>query len=100
MQTFNPVYVEKPLKNSNYIEVTSMIRAAAKKLLWQGQGVTHLEDSAFQPYQKYSRLLCSWLNYFTLIDCYEAMFEADDIKVIHDLEELISEYEDENSKSI
>ena len=99
MQTFNPVYVEKPLKNSNYIEVTSMIRAAAKNFSGKAKESPIWEDSAFNLTKNIVVYCAAKLNYFTLIDCYEAMLEADDIKVIHDLEELISEYEDENSGS-
>ena len=99
MQTFNPVYVKKPLKNSNYIEVTSMIRAAAKNFSGKAKESPIWEDSAFNLTKNIVVYCAAKLNYFTLIDCYEAMLEADDIKVIHDLEELISEYEDENSES-
>ena len=46
-ETFNPVYVENILKNSNYLEVASMVRAAAKNFSGKANESPIWEDSAF-----------------------------------------------------
>ena len=82
MHTFNPVYVENPLKNSNYIEVTSMIRAAAKNFSGKAKESPIWEDSAFNLTKNIVVYCAAILDYFTLIDCYETMLKADSKEII------------------
>ncbi len=94
MHTFNPVYVENPLKNSNYIEVTSMIRAAAKNFSGKAKESPIWEDSAFNLTKNIVVYCAAILDYFTLIDCYETMLKADSTEIIDNLEDAIAHDED------
>ena len=93
MQTFNPVYIEDALKESNYLEVTSMIRAAAKNFSGKAKESPIWEDSAFNLTKNVVVYCAAIYGYFTLTDCYKVMLKADSDEIIENLKELLSSVE-------
>ena len=102
METFNPVYIEHTLKDSNYIEVASMIRAAAKNFSGASKESPIWENSAFNLTKNVVIYCASVFGYFTLTDCYKVMLKADTDEIIDNLKvELASEkYGDEERFNI
>lgn len=90
-QTFNPVYIEDPLKNSNFLEITSMIRAAAKNFSGKSNESPIWEDSAFNFTKNVVIYCAATMDYFTLTDCYEVMLKADEEKTIEDLKACVQD---------
>ena len=89
LETFNPVYVKDPLKNSNYLDVASMIRAASKNFSGQSKESPIWENSAFNLTKNIVVYCAATLDYFTLRDCYKAMLIADSEEVIENLEKSL-----------
>lgn len=85
MQTFNPVYVENTLKDSNYLEVATMIRAAAKNFSGKANEAPIWEDSAFNLTKNVVVYCAAVYDYFTLLDCYKTMLKADSEETIENL---------------
>ena len=102
METFNPVYIEDTLKDSNYIEVASMIRAAAKNFSGASKESPIWENSAFNLTKNVVIYCASVFGYFTLTDCYKVMLKADTDEIVDNLKaELASDkYGDEESFNI
>ena len=90
MQTFNPVYIEDTLKESNYLEVTSMIRAAAKNFSGKAKESPIWEDSAFNLTKNVVVYCAAIHGYFTLTDCYKTMLKADSDEIIENLKTILS----------
>ena len=89
MQTFNPVYIENPLKDSNYSDVASMIRAAAKNFSGKANELSIWEDSAFN-FTKNIIIYCAAVfDYFTLFDCYKTMLIADSEEIFKNLGKVL-----------
>lgn len=88
-QTFNPVYVKDTLKNSNYLEVASMIRAAAKNFSGKSNESPIWEDSAFNLTKNVVIYCAAIFHYFTLKDCYEVMLKADDESITQELNAIL-----------
>jgi hypothetical protein len=91
MQTFNPVYIEDTLKESNYLEVTSMIRAAAKNFSGKARESPIWEDSAFNLTKNIVIYCAAVYGYFTLTNIYKTMLMADKEEIIDNLKILLSE---------
>ena len=89
MQTFNPVYIENTLKDSNYLEVTGMIRAAAKNFSGKSKGSPIWENSAFNLTKNIIIYCATVFDYFTLLDCYKTMLIADSKKITKNLRESL-----------
>ena len=89
MQTFNPVYMEDTLKESNYLEVTSMIRAAAKNFSGKAKESPIWEDSAFNLTKNVVIYCAAVYGYFTLTDCYKTMLKADSDEITENLKALL-----------
>lgn len=85
METFNPVFIEHPLKDSNYIEIASMIRAAAKNFSGASKESPIWENSAFNLTKNVVIYCASVYGYFTLTDCYKVMLKADSDEIIDNL---------------
>ena len=90
-QTFNPVYIDNTLKNSNYMEVASMIRAAAKNFSGRGSESPIWEDSAFNLTKNVVVYCAAVLDYFTLLDCYKTMLIADSKEVTENLKKALED---------
>ena len=89
MQTFNPVYIENPLKDSNYSDIASMIRAAAKNFSGKANELSIWEDSAFN-FTKNIIIYCAAVfDYFTLFDCYKTMLIADSEEIFKNLGKVL-----------
>jgi hypothetical protein len=95
MQTFNPVYIKDTIKDSNYLEVTSMIRAAAKNFSGSAKESPIWEDSAFNLTKNVVIYCAAIFKYFTLTDCYTTMLKADTDELIDNLKAIVPEF---NSK--
>ena len=89
MQTFNPVYVDDTLKNSNCLEVASMIRAAAKNFSGKSNESPIWENSAFNLTKNVIVYCAAVFDYFTLLDCYKVMLIAHSKKIIEDLQKSL-----------
>ena len=102
METFNPVYVENTLKDSNYLEVASMIRAAAKNFSGKSKESPIWEDSAFNLTKNIIIYCATVFDYFTLIDCYKTMLIADSKKITKNLRESLKKdrFNDEEKHNI
>ena len=98
METFNPVYVDNTLKDSNYLEVTNMIRAAAKNFSGKGSESPIWEDSAFNLTKNVIVYCAAVFDYFTLLDCYKTMLIADSKEVIENLKKLKNNHFDEEER--
>ncbi len=85
IQTFNPVYIDNTLKNSNYLEVANMIRAAAKNFSGKSNESPIWEDSAFNLTKNVIVYCAAVFDYFTLLDCYKTMLIADSTEVTQNL---------------
>ncbi len=85
MQTFNPVYIDNTLKNSNYLEVANMIRAAAKNFSGKSNESPIWEDSAFNLTKNVIVYCTAVFDYFTLLDCYKTMLIADSKEIRENL---------------
>lgn len=93
METFNPVFLEHPLKDTNYIEIASMIRAAAKNFSGASKESPIWENSAFNLTKNIVVYCASVIGYFTLNDCYKAMLIADSDEILDNLKKSLSEKE-------
>ena len=77
METFNPVYRKKALKDGRYIEIAAMIRSAAKNFSQGGHESPIWENAAFNLTKNVVAYCAAVLDYFTLRDCYRVMITAD-----------------------
>ena len=102
METFNPVYVENTLKDSNYLEVASMIRASARNFSGKSSESPIWEDSAFNLTKNIVIYCGAVFEYFTLLDCYKTMLIADSEEIIEDLKEVLKKdcFDDEKKHNI
>ena len=99
METFNPVYIENTLKDSNYMEVASMIRASAKNFSGKSNESPIWENSAFNLTKNIVVYCSAVFEYFTLLDCYKIMLIADSKEIIEDLKEVLKkDHFDEEEK--
>ena len=91
--TFNPVYLSDPLKESRFLDITAMIRAAAKNYSGHSADSPIWEDSAFN-LTKNVVIYCSAIfGYFTLIDIYNVMLMASEKSIEEDLLNCLKEKE-------
>jgi hypothetical protein len=79
--------VKAPLKNSNYLEVASMIRAAAKNFSGKSSESPIWENSAFNLTKNIVIYCAATMGYYTLIDCYRAILKADSEEFLDELKE-------------
>ena len=71
-ETFNPVYVKKPLKNSRYVDIAEMIRASAAN--FSGSGTLPFWDiSSFNLIKNCVIFCAATRGYFTVKDIYQTM---------------------------
>lgn len=73
--TFNPLYMERPLKNGGFLYLANMVKAANKNIM-RGGGEPFWEMSAFNLVKNSIVFCAATKGYFTLKDLYRTMILA------------------------
>lgn len=84
--TFNPIYVPKALKNSKFLDIAQMIRAAAANFMGTTADSAFWNMSSFNLIKNALVFCAAKHSYYTLNDLYSAMVQARDNDVLEDLE--------------
>lgn len=83
--SFNPVYVENPLRNSKFTELAEMVRAAAVNFMGKASD-SPFWDISSSNLIKNAIVYCATVHgYFTLLDLYRAIIRASQNNLADDL---------------
>lgn len=77
-ETFNPVYVDRPLKNSRFIDIAEMVRASSINFGGGKNDSPFWDISAFNLIKNSIVYCAATLEYFTLKDIYSTMIRSTD----------------------
>jgi len=84
--TFNPIYVPNALKNSRFLDIAQMVRAAATNFMGRASDAAFWDISSFNLIKNALVFCAAKHGYYTLNDLYSAMLQARDDNVLEDLE--------------
>ena len=96
--SFNPIYVEKALQRSRFLEVAQMIRAVAANSTGKQSGSPFWEISAFNLMKNALVYCAATKEYYTLRDLYEALTRAAKGELFADLIKIKKENAEKTSQ--
>ncbi len=87
--TFNPVYIEKPLKGSTFLNMAEMVRASSANFSGGKSDSPFWDISAYNLIKNCIVYCAATSDYFTLKDIYKAMIQAVEMDLSDSLKDAI-----------
>lgn len=88
-ESFNPVYVQEPLKDSRFTELAEMVRSAAVNFMGKSSDSPFWEVSSSHLIRNAITYCAAKYEYFTLLDLYKTIVRASKENLADDLKECI-----------
>ena len=90
-ETFNPVYMENPLQNSNFLALAEMVRAAAVNFMGKATDSPFWDISSSVLIKNAIAYCAAKHGYFTLLDLYRTIVRASDKQIPDELRKCLKE---------
>jgi Type IV secretion-system coupling protein DNA-binding domain len=87
--SFNPVYIDKPLQNSNFASLAEMVRAAAVNFMGKASDSPFWDISSSVLIRNAIAYCSAQYGYFTLLDLYRTIVRASTHNLADDLKERL-----------
>ena len=89
--TINPIYCERPLKNSRFSEIAEMVRAAAINFMGKSSDSPFWDVSSSYLIRNSIVYCAATMSYYTLLDLYQTIVRANKDDLGEELTEALKE---------
>lgn len=90
-QSFNPVYMKNPLRDSRFVELSEMVRSAAVNFMGKSSDSPFWDVSSSHLVRNTLTYCAARYGYFTLLDLYRTIVRASKEDLAADLKECLEE---------
>ncbi|MBX3040528.1 MAG: type IV secretion system DNA-binding domain-containing protein [Bdellovibrionaceae bacterium] len=91
MQSFNPVYMKNPLRNSRFVELAEMVRSAAVNFMGKSSDSPFWDVSSAHLVRNTLIYCAAKYGYFTLLDLYRTIVRASKEDLAADLKDCLEQ---------
>jgi hypothetical protein len=92
-QTFNPVFANDCLKNSRFVELAEMVRAASINFMGKSSDSPFWSVSSTNLIRNAIVYCAATIGYFTLLDLYKSIVEAANLNIVENLKAILNKKE-------